>query len=124
MKKHYAILGLCLSLAVCAQALAHGAHAKHGGILQSVDDVDFELVNGAERASLYISDHGQPVSTAGAGGKLTILNGSEKTELLLAPGPDQTLVTPGKAPLHKGAKAIASILFADQRTLNVRFSVK
>ena len=56
--------------------------------------------------------------------KLTVLNGAEKSELLLEPAGDNTLATKDEARLARGAKAIAALTFADKKAVNVRFSMK
>ena len=105
-------------------SLAHGAKPKHGGIVQTVSDLGFELVNKDGKATIYVEDHGKPLPTSGATGKLTVLNGADKTELPLEPSGENTLVTKGDAKLVKGTKAIAAVTFADKKMVNVRFSVK
>lgn len=124
MKKWLALVAMAVTVAVSGNALAHGDKPKHGGIVQSASDLGFELVNKDGKATLYVEDHGKPVSTAGAAGKLTVLNGAEKTEVVLEPAGENTLVTKGEAKLVKGTKAIAAVTFADKKTVNVRFSVK
>ncbi|HCY63671.1 MAG TPA: hypothetical protein DHV59_12760 [Oxalobacteraceae bacterium] len=124
MKKWLALVAMAVTVAVAGNALAHGAKSKHGGIVQSASDLGFELVNKDGKATLYVEDHGKPVSTAGATGKLTVLNGAEKTEVALEPAGENTLVTKDEAKLVKGTKAIAAVTLADKKTVNVRFSVK
>lgn len=124
MKKWLALVAMAVTVAVSGNALAHGAKPKHGGIVQSASDLGFELVNKDGMATLYVEDHGKPVSTVGATGKLTVLNGAEKTEVALEPAGENTLVTKGEAKLVKGTKAIAAVTLADKKMVNVRFSVK
>lgn len=104
--------------------LAHGSKPRHGGLVQTANEVSFELVNKDGKATIYIEDHGKPVSTAGAIGKLTVLNGTQKTEVVLEPAGDNTLVSKAETKLVKGTKAIAAVTFADKKTVNVRFAVK
>lgn len=113
-----------IAIMITGNASAHGEKPKHGGVVQSANDISFELVSKDGNATIYVEDHGKKVSTAGASGKLTVLNGTEKTEVPLEPAGDNTMATRGDAKLAKGAKAIASMTFADKKTANVRFSVK
>lgn len=107
------------------QALAHGEAARHGGIVQeSSNGVSLELVNRDGTATIYVEDHGKPVPTAGASGKLTVLNGGQKSELALEPAGANRLVAKGDARLGAGAKAIAAVTLADRKTVAVRFAVK
>lgn len=125
MKKLMALVAMAVTVAVSGNVLAHGEKPKHGGIVSSTkDDLSFELVNKDGKATIYVEDHGKPVVTAGATGKLTVLNGAEKTEVALEPAGDNAMATKGDAKLAKGAKAIAAMTFADKKTANVRFSVK
>jgi hypothetical protein len=124
MKKLMALVAMTVSLAVSGTALAHGDKPKHGGVVSSANDMSFELVNKDGKATVYVSDHGKPVDTNGATGKLTVLNGTEKTEVPLEAAGENTLATKGEAKLAKGSKAIAAMTFADRKTVNVRFAVK
>lgn len=124
MKKLMALVAMAVTVAVSGHALAHGEKPKHGGIVKEASDINFELVARDGKATIYVEDHGKPVSTAGASGKLTVLNGAEKTEAALEPAGDNALVSKGEAKLVKGTKAIAAVTFADKKTVNVRFAVK
>lgn len=124
MKKVLTCLAMAASLIVSGNVLAHGAKPKHGGIVQSANDVSFELVSKDNAAVIYVEDHGKKLSTAGATGKLTLLNGTAKSELPLEPAGENKLAAKGNAKLAKGAKAIASITFANKETVNVRFAFK
>jgi hypothetical protein len=117
-----AAFALCVALA--GNAWAHGEAPKHGGIMQTANDISFELVSQDGKATIYIEDHGKAVATAGASGKLTTLNGKEKTEVQLAPSGTNAMMSSGDAKLSAGSKVIASVTLPDKRTVNVRFSVK
>ena len=124
MKKLMALVAMAVTVAVSGNVMAHGDKPKHGGVVQAASDLSFELVNKDGKATLYVEDHGKPVSTSGASGKLTVMNGSEKAEWPFEPAGDNTLVTKGEAKLVKGSKAIAAVTLADKKTVNVRFSIK
>lgn len=124
MKKLMAVAAMVVSLAFSGNALAHGDKPKHGGVVSTSNDMSFELVNKEGKATVYVNDHGKPVDTTGATGKLTVLNGAEKTEVPLEPAGENTLASKGEATLAKGSKAIAAVTFADKKTVNVRFAVK
>ena len=124
MKKWMALVAMTMTVAVSGNALAHGALPEHGGIMQTANDLQFELVNKDGVATIYVKDHGKAFSTAGATGKLTVLSGTEKIEVPLEPSGDNMLVSKGDAKLAKGAKAVASITFVDKKTVSARFSAK
>ena len=124
MKTIFAVAALAASVILSGNAHAHGAKAKHGGIVQSAGDLSFELVATNGAATIHVDDHGKDKQTAGATGTLTVLKGTAKTELPLVAGGGNTLVVKGNAGLAAGSKAVAAITFADKKTVSVRFSVK
>jgi len=124
MKKYFAVAGLAAGVILSDSALAHGAKPKHGGIVQSAGDLAFELVTKDGGATIYVDDHGKDLPTTGATGTLTVLKGTEKTEVALESGGGNTLVAKGNATLEAGSKAVAAVTFADKKTVSVRFSVK
>lgn len=114
---------LACSTLASAPALAHGGAApKHGGVVQTASDLSFELVAGEGAAMLYVEDHGKPMVPAGMSGKLTVLNGNEKSEAPLVVSGDKLEAKGIK--LAKGAKVVAAINTADQKAITVRFTVR
>jgi hypothetical protein len=124
MKKLMALVAMVVAVAGSGNALAHGEKPKHGGVVSSASDLHFELVNKDGKATIYVEDHGKPRATSGATGKLTVLNGGAKSELPLEAAGENTMVANGEANLAKGSKAVATVTFADKKTVNVRFAVK
>lgn len=111
-------------LALSGNVNAHDAKPKHGGIVQSANDLSFELVAKGDNATIHVEDHGKPFSTTGATGKLTVLNKGQKAETALQPGANGTLEAKGVSNLTAGAKAVATINLANKETFSVRFSMK
>ena len=106
-----------------ATASAHGtAPARHGGIVQSANDLSFELVATPDGAALYVDDHDQAYDARTLSGKLTVLRGSDKSEVLLTPAGGNRLEAKG-VNLDKGAKAVA-VVTDGSRTMTVRFAIK
>jgi hypothetical protein len=103
-------------------AAAHGTPPQHGGVVREAGDLSFELVAKGDSATLYVLDHGKPLATAGMSGKLTVLNGKDKTEADLAPAGDNRL--DAKVRIDKGARAVAVLTTAQKKTLTLRFTVK
>lgn len=123
-------LSLLAAAVVAASALtanvafAHGAaKPQHGGIVQTSNDLSFELVPGAGGATLYVIDHDDEFDTAGTSGKLTALNGAEKSEAELKPAGGNKLEAKG-IHLAKGAKVVAALTTADKKAITLRFTVK
>lgn len=117
------------TLAAAALALASGAHAhgggpaKHGGIVKESNDMHYELVAKSDGAELYVEDHGEPVPTAKFTGKLTVLNGTAKSEAALVPAGGNKLEAKG-VKVGPGAKVIAALVAGDGVTrLSVRFAI-
>lgn len=124
MKKIVAVVALAASVAFSSNVLAHGAKARHGGIVQSAGDLSFELVTRDADTRIYVDDHGKDLPTAGATGTLTVLKGAQKAELPIVAGANNILVVKGDARLAPGSKAVAAVTFADKKAVSVRFSIK
>ncbi|WP_342720840.1 hypothetical protein [Acidovorax sp. FHTAMBA] len=117
-------LMLALSALVVPTAMAHGAAAPvHGGIVQTAADLSFELVATAEGVQIYIQDHGKDADASRFEGKLTVLNGAEKSEAPLKPAGANRLEAKGVS-LSKGAKAIAVLTTNSKKSITVRFAVR
>ncbi len=105
-------------------ALAHGgAKPQHGGIVQNASDLSFELVSTGNGAAIYVIDHEKEFDTSRAGGRLTVLNGAEKSEAELKPAGGNKLEAKG-VKLGKGAKVVAALTTVDKKTITVRFAVR
>lgn len=115
----------CAALAGTA-AFAHEEHGKpqHGGVVAEAGTFQGELVAGPKGPVLHVTDHGKPVSTAGASGKLVVLAGGQKSELELAPAGGNRLAPPQPLALPKGARAVATVTLGDGRSGALRFDVK
>ncbi|MBL8343849.1 MAG: hypothetical protein JNN03_00250 [Rubrivivax sp.] len=104
-------------------ALAHGdAKAKHGGVVATASDLGFELVGTPDGAVIYVEDHGKPMVPTGMKGKLTVLNGAEKSEADLMVAGDRLEAKGLK--LNKGAKVVAALVTPAAKAITVRFTVK
>lgn len=114
---------LALSTLSLGTAFAHGSmQARHGGVTQMAHDLGFELVQGSEGITLYLMDHEQPLPSQGVSGKLTVLQGTQKTEVDLKPAGDNKLQA-ASLKLAPGAKAVASLQIRG-KAVTVRFTVK
>ena len=123
MKKLLTVVVLSLSALSFTVAMAHGgAKAKHGGVVATASDLGFELVGTPDGAVIYVEDHGKPMAPAGMAGKLTVLNGSEKSEAPLAVAGDKLEAKGVK--LAAGAKVVAALTSPAKKSITVRFTVK
>lgn len=118
-----AIMALAASLAtpVFAHGTAEGSKAAHGGVLAEANDLNFELVSTTSGATIYIVDHGKPLATSGASGKLIVLGAGAKAEVVLTPAGENRLEGKGKLASAPGTKAIASITLPGKGAVSVRF---
>jgi hypothetical protein len=122
-RKLLAAVVLGLSALSFNAAMAHGgAKAKHGGVVATASDLGFELVGTPTGAAIYVEDHGKPMAPTGMTGKLTVLNGTEKSEADLAAAGDKLEAKGVK--LAAGAKVVAALTTADKKVITVRFTVK
>lgn len=114
------VLGLAL---LGSGALAHGpSKAQHGGVVQTAADLSFELVPQGDSAALYVVDHDEPADVSQMSGKLTVLDGSSKSEAELKQAGDNKLEAAAK--LAPGAKVVATLSTAGGKAITVRFTVK
>ncbi len=127
MKQHLhrvAMAAIVSALSLSTPVWAHGpAKAHHGGVVQTASELTFELVRGDAGVSLYVDDHGTKKSTQGASGQLTVLSAGQKSLAPLVPAGDNQLVAKGLK-VAKGAKVVAAVTFADQKSVTVRFTLK
>lgn len=124
VKKLTTLATLIMTISIAGTALAHGDRAEFDGIVQSVGNLKFEMVKKNAAAIIFVQNHGKKFSTAGAKGVLTVMNGAVKTEVPLQPSGDNAMETKGDVKLAPGAKTIAAITFADNKTVTVNFLVK
>ncbi|MDM5181344.1 hypothetical protein PO883_29615 [Massilia sp. DJPM01] len=124
MKKLIAVAAVAFGMVLSNSALAHGAQAKHGGVVSSAGDLAFELVSKDGKAIIYVEDHGRELSTREAKGTLTVLQGKKRAETVLEPSDHNTLTSKADVKLTKGTKAVASITLAGKEPISVRFSAK
>ena len=123
MKKLLSGVVMGLTMLSVNVALAHGgAEPKHGGVVATASDLGFELVGTATGAAIYVEDHGKPMAPTGLKGKLTVLNGAEKSEADLVAAGDK-LEAKGVT-LAKGAKVVAALTTPAAKAITVRFTVK
>lgn len=122
-RKLLTVVVLGLSVLSFNVSVAHeGAQAKHGGVVATASDLGFELVGTPTGALIYVEDHGKPMAPTGMTGKLTVLNGTQKSEAELAVAGDK-LEAKGVM-LAKGAKVVAALTTPAKKAITVRFTIK
>jgi hypothetical protein len=117
------VLGLVLLLA-SGVVLGHGnTKPLHGGIMQMVGEISFELVTKPDGAELYVVDDGEDVDSAQMTAKLTIDAGGAKSEVPLQAAGGNKFEAKG-AKIPSGAKVVVSLIAADQSKTTARFTTK
>ncbi len=105
-------------------ATAHGdLKPKHGGIVKTVNDIQYEIVAKPDQITIYVFDHGEKMSLKDASGKLTLLVGKDKTEVPLIAGDDHVLIARGSFNVGKGTKALAVIKIAG-KSASINWTLK
>lgn len=122
--KTLAILATFAVSAATAQAAGNHDHTpKFGGVVVETKAGDLEIVAKTDVIQVYVSDHGKAVKLDGAKAKVTLLNGSEKTEADLTPAGDK-LEAKGTFKVAKGTKGIALVTVVGKPTATARFEIK
>lgn len=130
MKLHHIALCVALGLGVSAQAGTghahddgHAAKPLHGGVVAEASHLTFELVPQAEKITLHVRDHGKPAKADGGSAKLTVLSGTTKAVIELAPSGAGQLSAPLQAPVAAGSKAVALVKLPGKKPAQVRFAL-
>ena len=125
--KAFAVLLTAAALVSGGGALAAGEdHHKpqYGGIVVEGKQADFELVAKPDFIQLYLSDHGKKMDHSKASAKVTLLTGSEKQEVNLAPAGNDKLEAKGSFKVTGGTKVVA-VVSRDGKSLGTaRFTLK
>ena len=96
---------------------------KHGGVLVETKAGDVEVVAKPDVINIYITDHGKLMKLDGATAKVTLLNGTEKSEANLVLVGDK-LEAKGAFKVAKGTKGIALVTLAGKPATTARFEIK
>jgi hypothetical protein len=121
-----AIFLILLAALLAQPVLAHDDHGKPqwGGVVADAGDFQAELVIKGGQAKIYLSLHTDMLPSQGASGKLTLLAGGKKEELVLQPVSDSALGAKTALASGKGAKAVAVIQLPGKAPATLRFAVK
>ena len=125
MKSGVALMFAAAMLAASAAAHDDTDHkSKYGGVVAVVKDVQYELVAKPDSVTLFIEDHDKKVDTKGGTAKLTLLTGTDKTEITLAPVGANGLEAKGAFKVPAGTKAVATVTLVGKPAVSVRFELK
>ena len=107
-------------------AMAAGEHShkpRFGGMVVEAKAGDLEIVAKPDSIQIYITDHGKAMKLDGAKAKVTLLNGTEKSEANLVSIGDK-LEAKGAFKVAKGTKGIALVTLAGKPPFTARFDIK
>lgn len=128
MKLHHLIASIALVLAGTSLA-ADGSHKpgddhapRHGGVVTTTKQMDYELVAKPGAIQLYLKDHGKAADVSRASAKVTLLTGTDKQEVELKPTGNKLEAT-GSFKVDPGTKAVAVVTVAG-KPATARFTVK
>jgi len=128
MKKTLTVVMASFAFLLSSAAFAQGGHGPHaaqyGGVVTEVKDMQYELVAKPDSIAIYIDDYGKKVDTRGASAKVTLLTGSEKKEVALAPAGENKLEAKGSFKVEKGTKVVAVVSLPGKPAQSVRFAMK
>ncbi|TXH03977.1 MAG: hypothetical protein E6R09_03280 [Rhodocyclaceae bacterium] len=113
----FALFALNLPMAVAHAHAEHG-QPQFGGVVAEAGLAQFEVVAKDGKVVVHVTNHGAAVDTAGAKGKLTVLAGTAKSEIALAPAGGNRLEGSGK--IANGDKLLINVELAGQKPLQAR----
>jgi hypothetical protein len=114
------ITALLLALSLPTAAMAHAEHGQpqFGGVVAEAGEAQFEVVGKDGRLVVHVTNHGSPLDTTGASGKLTVLAGSAKQEYALKPAGGNRLE--GSGSYAAGAKLLLQVQLPGKKPLQAR----
>ena len=115
---------IALALPAIAQVKPAESHTpKYGGVVVETKSGDLEVVAKADVIHVYVSDHGKPMKLANGSGKVTVFNGSEKTEAPLTLVGEK-LEAKGSFKVTSGTKVLAEVALNGKPAVSARITVK
>jgi hypothetical protein len=122
------ILSLAATAALAATtALAGAGHdhgPNHGGVVREMHHISYELVAKPDSLTLYVSDHGKPVSTQGASAEAVIYAGSGKTTVKLEPAGDNRMAAKGSFKVGVGVRVTLTATLPGKTPAKAVFNLK
>ncbi|MES2317066.1 MAG: hypothetical protein V4631_06185 [Pseudomonadota bacterium] len=102
------------------------AHPEHDDVPPKVQEVDAKAVLTRTKAgaTVRVTKDGEAMSTKGATGTLTLLDGEKATELTLQPAGAGVMKAKSKKAIANQARARIMITFADKTTLSTETVAK
>lgn len=114
------ITALLCALSLPTAALAHAEHGQpqFGGVVAEAGEAQFEVVGRDGKLVVHVTNHGAPLDTVGATGKLTVLSGTNKQDIQLKPAGGNRLE--GAGSYAAGAKLLLQVQLPGKKPLQAR----
>ena len=114
------ITALLCALSLPTAALAHAEHGQpqFGGVVAEAGEAQFEVVGKDGKLVVHVTNHGAPLDTVGATGKLTVLTGTSKQDIQLKPAGGNRLE--GAGSYAAGAKLLLQVQLLGKKPLQAR----
>lgn len=114
------ITALLCALSLPTAALAHAEHGQpqFGGVVAEAGEAQFEIVGKDGKLVVHVTNHGAPLETVGATGKLTVLSGANKQDIQLKPAGGNRLE--GAGSYAAGAKLLLQVQLLGKKPLQAR----
>ena len=114
------ITALLCALSLPTAALAHAEHGQpqFGGVVAEAGEAQFEIVGKDGKLVVHVTNHGAPLDTVGATGKLTVLSGTNKQDIQLKPAGGNRLE--GAGSYAAGAKLLLQVQLPGKKPLQAR----
>ena len=118
--KHATRIFSLLAALTAAPAIAHMDHGKpqFGGVVAEAGMAQFEIVGAGNEIVVHVTQHGEPVNTTTATARLVVLDGANKSEILLKPAGSNLFKGAGKLP--SGAKLMLNASWPAQKPMQAR----
>ncbi len=114
------ITALLFALSLPSAAMAHAEHGQpqFGGVVAEAGEAQFEIVGKDGKLVVHVTNHGAPLETAGASGKLSVLAGTSKQDIELKPAGANRLEAVGS--FAAGAKLLLQVQLPGKKLLQAR----
>jgi hypothetical protein len=117
------LVSAILSLTFSAAQAHNGTQPEHGGVVQIVGDMSFELVTRPDGVELYVEDDGDEVNSAELAAKLTIVDAGARSEVQMTPAAGNRFEAKG-VQVGKGAKVGVLLTLKDKQSkIGANFTV-
>lgn len=119
-----ASLAASLSVAPALAGTGHDHGPKYGGVVREVKSIAYELVARPDSLTLFVSDHGKPVSTQGATAEAAIYAGNDKTTVKLEPAGENRMVAKGNFRVGVGVRVALTTTLPGKTPAKATFNLK